>query len=1153
MRGKLTRIALLPFLLSVCVAASAQSEPEAGVPTPVLTSKITIPVYTLNPAPAINATVEIVGNVGNQTLYYWISANYLVGNANLAGPFFTAQAPGTLSVSNYVTINPTLLAGVISYDVLKTSTPIAPSGACACAVATAISPGTIVSDQSNATSAYTVSPVNVGLMTMTLQNEVQSAGVSHLILRQNDQFVTDLSVTGSGGGAVPAGSLQLQVSNNLGTALTAPIPNVAPGSDLVSTGSTPAFQVKPAVDPRDPIPPLARGAVGNCTADDTAELQAAFTAAFNGGINSRPINLSGACYNVTSQITYGDPAKPSHGFSIVGTGMSASEILYTGPMSGGGALRIYNPNNGYIANLYLIDGSSTCGDGCLPQSDTGLWLDPQNTGSCTGNTVVNVKSQLFADAFRVGHTSLSDVNDCSGNTFINIGNAGAYQVMHVIGNNTDGEFIHGLNTELNQYVIRCESCRNVTVDGFEHSTIFDVGTAQWDRSIYFYGDGNVGVGGPITLRNGRIENGSLLFWLGNQGASNDSKPNNLTVENVAYSGFDAVQTVTTPIALTLTPSTLGGNLPARNYCFQIAALDGRLGQSTPTAESCYTTTGTTSQIAVSWTPFSANDAMYRVYIGYAGPGSEQFMAQVWQPTTSYTLHIIADSLEQSYIGTAGVPSVSTNGTASTIGWFGEEGTLKISGSTFLNPGVNFQFPQMNGNNFTSVELNGNTINNATPEAPFSVMQVFGNGPTPALALRYTSSGSNGISNGSGVPSGFFQNRIVDYGASVTETVLNILDTPQNFLTHVTMPGLTFGPTLPNLIAGGPTAWYKADSLSLSNGANVTTWADSSGNGYDLTTGWNATVTGNQSGAACTANEEMLQGTSGAYANMSGTVTGSNPMVLGVITGAPDDSHTWVGQSSGCIYTPTDAPVVVADPTFVANAVNGMPAVAFSSAGIANHSLSIDQPYTVFLVYKKADNINAGQVPLSDVVNDDAWGYVPPSEIGDIGVQTATPTIYVARDGDTNFHLFDVATASGTSSVRYESETLVGATGASGINGLTLGYAGTVGTGAFYYYFGGDLAEVIIYGALSLADTQAVEAYLDGKYTLNGTPPIIQWDWNAVVRNLNAQYWNGLTTNQVPQVGSPTANQASCIKNAGPPVVIGYCSTVVSSSGACTCN
>jgi hypothetical protein len=39
---------------------------------------------------------------------------------------------------------------------------------------------------------------------------------------------------------------------------------------------------------------------------------------------------------------------------------------------------------------------------------------------------------------------------------------------------------------------------------------------------------------------------------------------------------------------------------------------------------------------------------------------------------------------------------------------------------------------------------------------------------------------------------------------------------------------------------------------------------------------------------------------------------------------------------------------------------------------------------------------------------------------------------------------------------------------------------------------------------------------------------------------------------VPQVASPSVNQAACIKSAGPPVVIGYCSTAVSSGGTCSC-
>jgi hypothetical protein len=44
-----------------------------------------------------------------------------------------------------------------------------------------------------------------------------------------------------------------------------------------------------------------------------------------------------------------------------------------------------------------------------------------------------------------------------------------------------------------------------------------------------------------------------------------------------------------------------------------------------------------------------------------------------------------------------------------------------------------------------------------------------------------------------------------------------------------------------------------------------------------------------------------------------------------------------------------------------------------------------------------------------------------------------------------------------------------------------------------------------------------------------------------------------SSGSAPAVGTPTVGQAACIKAAGPPVVIGYCSTVVGSGGACTCN
>lgn len=196
------RFGRILFLASLAiVGAFAQSTPQSTPSVPVTASQITLPVFTTNPAPAISATLAVVGNPGPRTDYYWIVANYEVGQASIAGPFVITSAPNTRSVSNYVTVNPTFPnSGVLNYDVLRTITPAAPSGTCTCAVATGVAVGGITSDQTGTLSSYTVNPANVEALAITLQNEVQSSGVSHLILRQNGNVQCDLSV-GCGGGS----------------------------------------------------------------------------------------------------------------------------------------------------------------------------------------------------------------------------------------------------------------------------------------------------------------------------------------------------------------------------------------------------------------------------------------------------------------------------------------------------------------------------------------------------------------------------------------------------------------------------------------------------------------------------------------------------------------------------------------------------------------------------------------------------------------------------------------------------------------------------------------------------------------------------------------------------------------------------------------
>ncbi len=68
------------------------------------------------------------------------------------------------------------------------------------------------------------------------------------------------------------------------------------------------------------------------------------------------------------------------------------------------------------------------------------------------------------------------------------------------------------------------------------------------------------------------------------------------------------------------------------------------------------------------------------------------------------------------------------------------------------------------------------------------------------------------------------------------------------------------------------------------------------------------VTGSVTAGVFIANEQVQQSGTGAIATLIGTVTGNNPLIIGPQTGvAADQSHSWVGQTSQAIYTPSSAP------------------------------------------------------------------------------------------------------------------------------------------------------------------------------------------------------------------------------------------------------
>ena len=161
----------LLVILFYSVFSFAQSAPS------VTTSQLVQPVFTLNPVP-VSLSGQVVGQGGPQTYYYWTVTNYTLGATSPFGPVAVSQAPYTLSSGDYVQLFPAYIPGIVSVDILRTSTPQAPSGACNCAVATAVTSGS-VNDQSNSLSSYTVNPINVNSFQTTLTNEVISAGVTH--------------------------------------------------------------------------------------------------------------------------------------------------------------------------------------------------------------------------------------------------------------------------------------------------------------------------------------------------------------------------------------------------------------------------------------------------------------------------------------------------------------------------------------------------------------------------------------------------------------------------------------------------------------------------------------------------------------------------------------------------------------------------------------------------------------------------------------------------------------------------------------------------------------------------------------------------------------------------------------------------------------
>lgn len=189
-RSLRTLILVAAALLLAAAPAAAQSGAVPGV-----FSKITLPLAQ-PPQMVPSGAAVVVGNPGPQTYYYWVVSDYVIGNSSPAGPFSVANAPNILSATNYDQINWGTATGASSYDVLRTTTPTVPAGACNCAVETTVI-GNSAEDQSNTLLAYTVNTLDPSTLSWTVTALPKSKGVSELEFFANGNQAWTADSTGA--------------------------------------------------------------------------------------------------------------------------------------------------------------------------------------------------------------------------------------------------------------------------------------------------------------------------------------------------------------------------------------------------------------------------------------------------------------------------------------------------------------------------------------------------------------------------------------------------------------------------------------------------------------------------------------------------------------------------------------------------------------------------------------------------------------------------------------------------------------------------------------------------------------------------------------------------------------------------------------------
>ena len=321
----------------------------------------------------------LIGNPGPNAACYWLVSHFTLGEG-IPQPIGCLNAlPNSLSASNYVVITPLYPTGVLNLDVLKTPTSTAPSGACNCAVATAISSGAI-NDQSNSTSSYTLNAYNVTSFNLELDNEVVGAGSTHLILRQNNIFVADLS-TGGGGGSTNFDVNGAPVSNpttinfedsTTTTGLTLHFSNPSLGN--VQLGLSGTLTVPGGGSGAGTLTGLLKG---NGTSPFTPAVAADVVGLFTGCTGTDYLGADGNCYAAGTGTIAGSGTTNAIPIFTGATTLGNSPITLSGStLTSADRLAI-----GTITSFPALRTFSSWGTGACPGSGTGFATSPACYGA----------------------------------------------------------------------------------------------------------------------------------------------------------------------------------------------------------------------------------------------------------------------------------------------------------------------------------------------------------------------------------------------------------------------------------------------------------------------------------------------------------------------------------------------------------------------------------------------------------------------------------------------------------------------------------------------------------------------------------------------------------------------------------------------------